>query len=259
MIFKRNCILLYFFTILINILLQNLSLTAGSAGTNYTYETQYLVNMPTAGLIPKSSQLFSMNFSGKSGMMVAAEYSPINNASLGISFGGIGILGNETIKFQEYPGILAKYRFLNESKYFPAIALGFNSQGFGIYDDVAGEYQINSPGFYLAFSKSFKWDYGFYAIHMGTNYSLEPKSSNRRVNAYFGFEHTIANRASVNFEYNFNSPKNSGYNLMEGMSSLGLRYSIEKISTIELKLVDLFGTRGEMQRFLKIEFVGFLF
>lgn len=231
---------------------------AGSAGVNYTYETQNIVNMPSAGIIPESSQLFSLNFSGNSGLMLTAEYAPLKNLSLGISFGGNGILGNETIKFQKYPGIFAKYRFLNERKYLPAAAIGFNSQGQGNYIESQEKYQIASPGIYLVLSKAFKWEYGFFALHLGTNYSLEPKSSERKINSFFGFEHSISQRASINFEYDFNTPVNNGFS-MQGMSNLGLRYSIEKNSTLELKLYDIFGTQTDMIRLIKIEFVGYLF
>jgi hypothetical protein len=254
---KKNII--RFLLILLTALLINELAIAGSAGTNYTYETQNIVNMPTAGIIQKNSQLFSLNFAGKSSLMLSAEFAPFSNASLGISFGGTGILGNETIKFQKYPGIFAKYRLLNEKKYLPAIAIGFNSQGQGNYIEAIDGYHILSPGFYLAFSKAFKWEYGFYAMHLGTNYSLEPKSEDKSVNVYFGFEHTFSERASFNFEYDFNTPRNNGFFISKGMTNIGIRYSIEKNSTLELKLADIFGTRGEMIRLLKIEFVGFLF
>lgn len=235
------------------------NLISGSAGLNYTYDTQTIVSMPTAGLIPYNGQLLSLNFHSNTGMMFTIEYSPVTNASVGLSFGGNGIFGNETLKFQKYPGIEAKYRFINEKKYFPAIVVGFNSQGYGTYSDATEEFQVNSPGFFLAMSKSFKWDYGIYSIHLGSNYSLEQKSGNRKMNAYFGFEHTLGRQSSVNFEYDFNAPHNSGFNLMKGRTNLGIRYSIEKVTTLELKLIDIFGTQSEMLRFLKIEFVGFLF
>ncbi|OGU59260.1 MAG: hypothetical protein A2X64_01840 [Ignavibacteria bacterium GWF2_33_9] len=232
-------------------------LLAGSAGTNYTYETQTVVSMPTAGLIPSSGQLFSLNMHGKSGLMFQVEYSPINNALIGISFGGTGMFGNEKISFQKFPGFEAKYRLINEKKYLPAIAVGFNSQGLGIFEN--NEFQVNSPGFYLALSKAFKWNYGLFAIHFGTNYSLEQRSDIRKLNAYFGLEHSISRQSSINFEYDFNSPYNPDFDAAKGKTNLSFRYSIENVTTLELKLMDVFGTRGDVLRFLKIEFVGFIF
>jgi hypothetical protein len=79
------------------------------------------------------------------------------------------------------------------------------------------------------------------------------------VNVYFGCKQSLGNRASIDFEYDLNSPRNPDYKLAKGMTNIGLRYSVERNSTLNLKLSDIFGTQSQMNRTLKIEFVGYLF
>ena len=54
----------------------------------------------------------------------------------------------------------------------PAVAFGFDSQGYGFYDASAERYQIKSKGFYTVLSKSF-WLLGPLGVHGGAHYSLE--------------------------------------------------------------------------------------
>ena len=232
---------------------------SGSAGTSYLYETQYIVNKPTAGLIPIKSQIFSLNFGGSASFWLNCEYSPINNLALGLAFGGTNLFGSENIKFQPYPGILAKYRFVNENKYVPAIAVGFNSQGLGVYNSKANEFEINSPGLFLAFSKSFKWKYGYLGLHLGTNYSFEPVASKRKINPYLGFEQSLGSRSSLDLEYDLQTPYNPNFVFNKGLLNVDLRYSIDNSTTLELKFIDIFNTNTQIYKLLKVEFIGYYF
>jgi hypothetical protein len=251
---RYNSYLFLFFFITLNH-----SLFAGSAGEQYSYETQFIVNKPTASLIPYKTEIFGLNFSDNTNFLLSVEYSPINNFSAGLAFGGNNFFGKNQIKFQAYPGIILKYRFVNENKYIPAIAVGFNSQGNGNYLEKLKEFEINSPGFFIAISKSFKWKYGYLAWHLGTNYSLEPASNLRKINPYIGFEHTLGKKSSLNFELDFQSPYNPNLNVNKCLSNLSLRYSIDINTTLEFKLVDLFHSNSDLYRLLKIEFTGSFF
>jgi hypothetical protein len=234
-------------------------LYSGSSGEQFSYETQFLVNKPTASSISFKSEIFSLNFSGNSNFVLNGEYSPFENFSVGLAFGGNNFFGKDKVIFQSYPGILLKYRFINENKYIPAIAIGFNSQGYGNFNEKLKEFEINSPGFYLVLSKSFKWKYGYVAWHLGANYSFEPASNLRKINPYLGFEHTLGKRSSLNFEYDFQSPYNPNFVLSKSIYNISLRYSIDMNTTLELKFVDLFHTNSDLQRLLKVEFIGYFF
>ena len=54
---------------------------------------------------------------------------------MGISFNGSNILGTGKITWNPRPEVSFKYLILSESSILPAVSLGFESQGYGLYDD----------------------------------------------------------------------------------------------------------------------------
>ena len=226
---------------------------AGSAGSNYTFETMNIVNMPTAGNIPLKDQYLELYFSQNSCLGIKVLDAPFHNFYFGIAESATNFFGDGDITFQKYPGLIANYRILNEGKYYPAIGIGINTQGRGNFNEITDEFNFNSPGLYLAMSKSFLWSFGYFGLHIGTNYSFEPNSGNRKVNFYFGIEQSIANKASINLEYDMNSPENPGIVFNKALLNLALRYSLDDRITIDLNFLDLFNTKSSVMRYLRLE------
>ena len=72
--------------------------------------------------------------------------------SIGLSFGGEGIIGDGKVDW--YPRVEAavRYRFIEESTALPALTLGYETQGYGRF---AGDrYQVKSKGVFFALSKN---------------------------------------------------------------------------------------------------------
>ena len=202
--YRKNII----FPIFIGILLLSVPFFAyseGTAGTKAGYETRFIVDMPTAGINPKSSFSIRSIFSDSGGVSLTTLFSPFTNFNIGISYSGKNIIGTDNIEFQGLPGIHLAYRILNEQQRFPAILLGINTQGIGKYSLKNKRFETLSPGAYIAFSKNFTWQGGWLALHSGINYSFEPKTDKRKPNIYLGLEQSIGSWASFNLEYNANS------------------------------------------------------
>ncbi|HPD32965.1 MAG TPA: hypothetical protein P5545_01665 [Bacteroidota bacterium] len=248
----KYCKILYALFFIISLLNINIAI-AGSAGRNYSLETMNIVNMPTAGSIPLKSQFFELYFSQNSCLNIKLLDAPFRNFYFGLSEGATNFFGNGNITFQKYPGLIANYRILNEGKYYPAIGIGINTQGKGNYNESKDEFDFISPGVYLAVSKSFLWSLGYFGLHIGTNYSFEPASSNRRFNLYFGIEQSLTDKTSINLEYDVNTPENPDFVFNKALLNLALRYSIDNNITIDLNFLDLFKTKNAVMRYLKIE------
>ena len=196
------------------------SIAQSSAGANAEYETLSIVDMPTAGIIPKS--FYDINASVYSGGGFLAEliFSPFNQFMVGLSYSVTNLISNDELVF-------------------PAIAIGINTQGYGDFNKDAKRYQIQSPGAYIALSKSYDWALGSSALHGGLNFSFEPR--HKALNFYVGFEQSIHTYASLNVEYNATlDDKEDLYLSKKGLLNASLRIPITSGFTFEFQFKDLF-------------------
>lgn len=249
---------IYYFILIVTLLPISL-LSNGSAGEDATYESRRIVDMPTAGIIPKGTFEVNAFLMQSGGLMTEFAASPFENFLIGISFGGSKIIGVSTPSFQEFPGVQIKYRVIDETMTFPAIALGLNSQGMGLYDDNVKRYQTASPGIYLSSSKSFKWPVGLVYVHAGINYSLEPKPDDRSVNFYFGAEQTIYKRVSISSEVNLNLENNSYFMDHNGLLNFQIKWAASENLTVSLMFRDAFANlkaSNSLVRFIGFEYIG---
>lgn len=231
----------------------------GSAGENATYESMRIIDMPTAGIIPKGTFGVNTILMQSGGLMTEFAAAPFTNFLIGVSFGGSNIIGVSTPSFQDFPGVQIKYRVLDETKSFPAFAVGLNSQGIGLYDNSQERYQTASPGFYLASSKSFRWPIGLIYVHAGINYSLEPKPDDRSVNFYFGAEQTIYTRISISSEFNLNLENNSYFMAHRGLLNFQVKWAASDNLTVSLMFRDAFANfkaSESLVRFVGIEYIN---
>jgi len=222
-------------------------------------ETRYIVDMPTAGVVAKGEYAIGLYAFGSNGVMAEFSAGLFTNLNAGISFGGTEILGSATPVWQELPGLHIRFRPFDETRNFPAVVIGASTQGRGAYSSAAKEFQVQSPGIFLAASKSFRW-LGTLAWHGGLNYSFEPSPDERQLNAYLGFEKSIGNPISLTIEYNAALYGDSSP-LVEkgGLLNAGIRCSFGRGFTLELQLQDLlqhYRTTDDITRTLAVEYIG---
>lgn len=232
---KKVILFIFLFT-----LLNEVSFSQGSAGTKAYYETRYIVDMPTAGIIPKSS-IAAYGIASPGGALQAElMVSPFTNFSIGLSYGGSNVIGSGDIKFQNIPGVLIKWRVFDETGSIPAFLIGLSTQGRGKYSFSDKRFDTYSPGIYISSSKNFKWYMGEVACHGGVCYSLEPKPKERLPNAYCGIEHSIWKYFALNLEYNMNlDEREETYMSTRGMLNAALRITIVNGFTLEVKARDI--------------------
>lgn len=224
----------------------------GSSGEKAKYESLYIVNMPTAGVIPPNSFAIYSNIFENSGMFFEFNACPFTGFNFGLSYGGTNILGNKDVSWQNLPGLLIRIRIIDESLKFPAILIGFNTQGRGSYIVKSKRFQNLSPGFFLSASKSYTWKLGYLAFHGGINYSLEPLPSERTPNSYAGIEQSIGNRSSLNLEYNATLDEKPGLIMdKRGLLNLSIRYAFTQNMTVEFQFIDLLNYSVEGQRAMR--------
>lgn len=251
---KKITLCIAFFCATLNIFAQS------SAGDKAIYESRYIVDMPTAGVLAKGTfSIYTMMFQ-EGGLMAELYTAPFEDFNMGLSFGGSNVIGTGKATFQNLPGIHIKYRIIDETRGFPAITLGVITQGRGLFYTDNTRFQTMSPGVFAAVSKNFKWALGSLALHGGLNYSFEPKPENRNINFYAGMEQSIGNVISLNLEFNSNlDDKNREITVNQGMLNAALRWSVAKGLTFELQARDLLKNSKrteEINRIIGIEFIS---
>ena len=153
-----------------------------------------------------------------------------------------------------------KVRLIEENLAFPAIVLGFDSQGKDGYIRSLNRYVIKSPGLYAAFSKNYAL-LGFLSIHGGINYSLERADGDRDFNVFAGAEKTLGSVISLVAEYNLAMNDNNGEAIGNGGGYLnaGLRWAIGSGLTLSVYFKDLVHNGGSWEvanRTVRIEYVS---
>lgn len=206
---------------------------------NNLKEITDLVDLPTAGIIPTGS--FSTNIETlPNGILTAKmDISFLKNLSLGISYGGVNIIGKGDPDWYSKLGYNAKFRVFTETRRLPSFSIGFNSQGKGIYIDSLSRYEIKSHGIYISLTKNYKF-LGYLSVHGLVNYTLENKDD-RGLNFGFGVEKTITSYISLLAEYNFNLDDNSKNSIGNefGVLNTGIRWFIGNNVMIGLDLRNL--------------------
>ncbi|HAV21932.1 MAG TPA: hypothetical protein DCX46_00220 [Bacteroidetes bacterium] len=242
------------------LLSMNLMLAQSTAGEGATVEPTGLIDKPTAGMLGRGNYAVSGSFFQRGGVLFGVSVGLLNQFSFGISYGGTDLLGSSKPEMNPYPGVNVKVRVVEETTTFPAIAIGFDSQGREVYLDSLKRYGIKSPGFYAVASQNYAM-MGNLSLHGGVNYCLEREDGDKDINFFFGAEKSLGKQFSLLLEYDLATNDNSADVLGRGRGYLnfGLRWSWGKGMVVGFDLKDVAKNRQNISvgnRTLYFEFIG---
>jgi hypothetical protein len=221
------------------------------------FQPYRLVNVHTAGVLPRAS--FDVNFrvyappdGYGSGLLTGVNVGLSERFNIGLAYGGEGILGySSRVRWNELPGVLVKYRLFEEGVATPALAVGFDNQGYGGQAHEFGYgydgYIYKSPGFFLALSKNYLM---FKTVQIGFhgtgNYSLEEAADVTWPNVACGIDIGINEELVFVAEYDFafnditGSGNDKNYGLPHrGFLNIGLRWTFTENFHIEFDMQDI--------------------
>ncbi len=212
----------------------------GAAGTAGGLEPRFLVDVPTAGMLAKGTFALDVDFYQEGGVLFGMSFGVFERFSLGVSYGGSRLIGSQSPVMNDIPGINLRIRIIEENLAFPAIVLGFDSQGKDGYIKEQDRYRIKSPGIFAVASKNYLL-LGYFSLHGGVNYSLERADGDRDVNVFFGAEKTIGSIVSIVAEYNLGLNDNSGSAIGRGRGyvNAGLKVSLGNGLTLGVNMKDI--------------------
>jgi hypothetical protein len=159
-----------------------------------------VVSSPTAGVLPHGGYQLRGSLGPQSSILVGIDIGFFDRAMLGMSFGLQRFIGRGNIEFNDRPGFEVRVRVIDESESGPALALGVNTQGEGIYFEEEERYERKSQGVFAVVSKNYRLieDVSF---HGGVGYSFERKDE-EGVNAFGGISLELIKGFSVLCDYN---------------------------------------------------------
>jgi hypothetical protein len=236
-----------------------------------------LVDEQTAGVVPKGdynveSRIYEGDGTG-TGLLVDVMVGITDRFTLGLGYGGEGILGRESDPhYDPYPGCLVKYRLFDESIVYPGCAVGFDYQGYGGIADPSRYgyegYIYKSEGFFTALSKSYlflnKVPVGF---HGNVNLSLEQIQIVKWPDVVAGCDVGVSRTISMVAEYDFGLNTQDPYGgatsyarPQDGYLNVGLRGRLAKGLLLELDARDILQHRSylymESDEYVKVNKLG---
>ncbi len=191
-------------------------------------QSLYAIDCPTAASLERGSFLTALYAYENGGLMGMLDVGITDRIMFGISYGGTNIIGTGPIDWNPQVAVNIRYRVLDEQLAFPAVAVGFEGQGKGVFIDSLNRYVEKSKGLFLAFSKSFNF-LGYLAFHGGVNYSFERQDSDKDLNGYVAIEKGINEELSLFGEYDLAMNDNTGRSIGEGKGYLnaGVKWTFQ--------------------------------
>lgn len=217
-----------------------LSCGAGPAAAE-TPELIRLVDCPTAGVIDKGRFGLDLRLFSGGGVLGQLTAGVVKRLTIGISYGGERIVGNQGIDWYPRVEAAARYRLVEESPVWPALVLGYETQGYGAYR--SKRYQIKSKGAYVVLSKNYLSPLGQFGVHAGGNLSRETGDGDEDPSAWVGVDKSLNEDLSLVAEYDLalNDDSNSSPGTGTGYLNLGARASVGSQVSVCVYLKDVLG------------------
>ncbi len=210
-------------------------------------------DVPTAYRPPRGSYEMNLRIQKEGGLLLKMETSITDYLSIGISYGGINIIGMEDPEFYPLPGVHFKYMAVYEGRFFPALSIGISTQGFDRYLDETDRYEIKSKGAFIALSKSF-YGMGGIILNGGADYTFERKDVENGLDIFSSVQFFFAPEFSVfsDFSFGFNDDYNEN-----GLFNIGAEFSFEDLFFLKISLRNILN-KDYMNRTLEIGYKGSL-
>lgn len=223
-------------------------------GVLSAYEMNTLIESPTAGILQRGEAEITTKLFRNNGVMLGTRVGLFPRFMFGVSFGGEQLVGNQKPEWQENVEFNAKFRLLDESAQYPAVAVGYDSQGHGVFHESVDRYDIKSRGFYLVASKNYFF-MGNLGVHAGTNFSLETGDEDKTPNLFVGVDKTVGDVVLVMAEYDFAFNDRKDWlkqsadehidNLKRGFLNAGLAVYFTEYLSVRLSFYDLLQKRSD--------------
>jgi outer membrane receptor protein involved in Fe transport len=239
---KIKVFLLFSFLAFSTVLAQENRTQTTKFNTSSILAPRKLVDCPTAALLPRGSFDFDIRVYPGGGSIFAIDIGLMRRLMVGMSFGGQNVIGEGEPDWNPRIEFAVKYRMINESFVFPALAIGYDSQGDGAYNDSLKRYTYKSKGFYAVLSKGYASGDIPIGLHAGANYSLENEDKDKNVTIFFGADVLFGENFGAVAEYDLGSNDDNAKELFGkgyGYLNVGAQWIFSKSLYLQFNLKNL--------------------
>ena len=222
------------------------------------YPPLNLVNIPTAGTLPRGSFTLESLIIKDGGIVPRLSVGFTDNFTFGVSYGVQNLIGNAKPSLNKTtPEVQIKYRVFDESEKMPALVYGLDTQGRGKFHGTDSIKSINDStitlnrydqkawGMYLVFSKN--WNFlGNLGMHAGISKSLsENDDGDNDPNVFFGFDKELNRSFSFLVEYDAalndddHTLNDITFGRGKGYLNAGIRWAISSNLMLEININDI--------------------
>ena len=162
----------------------------------------FTVTNPTAGILSRGEARIHLKNYKNNGLAFGADVGLLDNLHFGLGYGAEHMVGDQKPRWRGLPDANVRFRIINETLEFPAIAIGVDINGHGTYNKVHRRYDIKSKGAYLVGSKNFTF-LGLMGFDFGANYTFEQINYDKKFDIFTGMYKTIGDDVIVFADYSF--------------------------------------------------------
>jgi len=197
-------------------------------------------DFPIARVLSRGEFNFGIRFQKLGGLLFSLDAAIFDRFSMGIRYGGTGIVGDEDINFYPMPGINISYLLIEESSFIPAFLLGVETQGFDEYIEESERYFVKSRGIFLSITKEFPFLAGF-ILNGGISRTFETKDEKNGLDLFSSVIIKFSPEFSIFSEYalGYNDPLHD-----KGIFNTGISFNLENQFFFSFMFRDLFSHRA---------------
>jgi len=226
-----------------------------------SFNPVFMIDKPTANTLTiitnerqnRYNKYFHVNMRvyNNGGMLAGIDVGLTRALMIGVKFGGQNLIGTGEVLWNEAPGVNMKFKVLKETAagLSPALSIGYDTQGYGGFNQEDNRYQIKSPGFYIVASKNNlltqTTSRNFTALnlgfHGGANFSPENGDKKNELNLFFGAHLVLERELALVWEYDtaMNDKTESRYGSGGGYMNVAVRWMFLNQFFLEFALKDI--------------------
>lgn len=210
----------------------------------------YLVDQPDIEIPDHGVYTIQLRFGPMGEIIGFGSIGLWDRLSPGISYGASNLMGAGDPQFYHQFGVQIRILALEQGLISPAVILGFDNQGYGLYED--SRYEIMSKGLYCQLGEIFDYPGIKIVPSLGVNYSFEESG---RLDMFGGIKFGFGTTTQFLADYspNFGDPqdKNKGY------FNTALRFIFYEQLFFEFALRDLLDNSMNNQQLNRMIKIGY--
>jgi len=213
-----------------------------------------IVDVPTAHTLPRGGYSLGLRVVPGGGLLAGLRVGVTPYLQVGVSYGAGNVVGTGAPDWYDRVEFDVKLRLAEEYGVIPALALGYDSRGYGRQLE-SGGYEKASVGFYAVASKILPFS-EYWQLHVGVARTLEEERV--KPDLYAGVTARFSQEFSVLAEYQLGVDKDDGSPSAKlGYLNLGLRWVFMGQLELDLYFRNLAGPEGSPE--LSSRSIGFAF